>query len=169
MLEQLTPREFEEYCQALFMQHFRCPVDLTPVTGDEGRDLLVHHPQGLQVVECKHYPAGTVGRPVVQKLHSAILTASATKGVIVTSGKFSAEAEHYCAKLQDVTIDLIDAAKLSYVISITWPKGSAGAELANAIRTTPDSNFPQLFAKSVFSVPRYHGTSRTTMPVKVER
>src|ERR1043165_1236311 len=95
MLDHLNSREFEEYCQLLLTCHYRCKVILTKQTGDEGRDLLVYHSSGLAVVECKHWPNGTVGRPVVQKLHSAILTANSTRGSIITTGRFSNEASSY--------------------------------------------------------------------------
>src|SRR5262245_36882422 len=121
MLDHLSPRQFEEYCQALLACHYQCRVDLTPQSGDEGRDLIVHHANGLEVVECKHYPSGTVGRPVVQKLHSAILTINATRGMIITTGRFSPGATAYAANLHDVSMQLIDAAKLAYLMSMTFP------------------------------------------------
>src|SRR5437870_621030 len=99
MLNNLSPREFEEYCQVLMMTHYRCKVELTQQTADEGRDLIIHDPTGVIVAECKHYIASTVGRPVVQKLHSAILTKSARRGMIITTGRFSAEAEEYSSRL----------------------------------------------------------------------
>ncbi len=109
MLEHLGSREFEEYCQLLLTCLYRCKVELTKRTGDEGRDLLVHKPTGLEVVECKHWPDGTVGRPAVQKLHSATLTVNSRQAAIITTGRFSKEAEIYAKNLGDVKIELIDA------------------------------------------------------------
>ncbi len=51
MLEHLNSREFEEYCQLLLTSHYQCKVVLTKQTGDEGRDLLIYHSSGLEVVE----------------------------------------------------------------------------------------------------------------------
>jgi hypothetical protein len=169
MLEELSPREFEEYCQVLFMHFFRCRVELTPATGDEGRDLLLHRSQGLVVVECKHYPNGTVGRPVVQKLHSAVLTASAHEGMIVTTGRFSQEAQDYTSKLGDVKIELVDAAKLAFFISQVFPAGTASEKLAGATLTTSDDDFPGLFVKSVFARSRYRRPVATPTDIKVRR
>ena len=48
------------------------------------------------VVECKH--TGSVGRPVVQKLHSAIATYDydgPKRGMVVTTGCFTGPAEEY--------------------------------------------------------------------------
>jgi restriction endonuclease Mrr len=53
------------------------------------------------VVECKH--TGTVGRPVVQKLHSAIATFEfdgPKRGLVVTTGRFTNPAEEYATRLQ---------------------------------------------------------------------
>jgi restriction endonuclease Mrr len=53
------------------------------------------------VVECKH--TGTVGRPVVQKLHSAIATFEfdgPKRGMVVTTGRFTNPAQEYAQCLQ---------------------------------------------------------------------
>jgi len=52
-------------------------------------------------VECKH--TGTVGRPVVQKLHSAIATFDfdgPKRGMVVTTGRFTNPAQEYAQRLQ---------------------------------------------------------------------
>lgn len=50
------------------------------------------------VVECKHQAKPT-GRPVVQKLHSAVITEGATGGIIISTGGFSLQAsEHDIAR-----------------------------------------------------------------------
>jgi hypothetical protein len=169
MLDHLSPRQFEEYCQTLFMLHYKCPVDLTPQTRDGGRDLLIHHPSGLRIVECKHYLNSTVDREVVQKLHSAVRTSGSRVGLIVTTGRFSKGAEVYAAGLQDVRMELIDAAKLAHLIAITLPNGMVPQELAAAVRTTADAEFPQVFAKSVFSEARYSRGTAPPTTVHVER
>jgi restriction system protein len=79
-------------------------------TQDEGRDILVRSPNGLVVVECKHHPRGTIGRPVVQKLHSAVISSGAVKGLLVTTGKFTQEAIDYANRLaaSGTVIEMID-------------------------------------------------------------
>ena len=169
MLEQLNSREFEEYCQLLLTCHYRCKVVLTKQTGDEGRDLLVYHSSGLEVVECKHWPSGTVGRPVVQKLHSAILTANADRGSIITTGRFSNEAETYSKNLKDVQIELIDTAKLAYLISMAFPNGALPTKLSAGIKTTPDAEFPHAFTQSIFSKSRYRCGAAVRTLVRAKR
>ena len=169
MLEHLSPREFEEYCQLLLTSHYQCKVVLTKQTGDEGRDLLIYHSSGVEVVECKHWPNGVVGRPVVQKLHSAVLTANSIRGSIVTTGRFSTEAETYAKNLNDVTIELIDSAKLAYLSSRAFPNGGLPAELSSGLPTTPDGEFSEAFTQSVFSKSRYQCRSALKNPIRVER
>ena len=62
----------------------------------------------LLVIECKHHPDGTIGRPTVQKLHSAVISAKAKKGFVVTTGHFSNGAIQYAANLGNL-IELIDS------------------------------------------------------------
>jgi restriction system protein len=169
MLEHLSSREFEEYCQVLLTCVYRCRVELTKRTGDEGRDLLVHKSSGLQVVECKHWPDGTVGRPAVQKLHSAVLTANSRQGAIITTGRFSKEAAIYARNLGNVKIELIDASKLAHMISLTFPNDALPLNLSTAIKTTPDIDFPQVFFRSVFSQSRLQSSRALITPVHVTR
>jgi len=69
------------------------------------------------IVECKH--TGTVGRPVVQKLHSAIATFDfdgPKRGMVVTTGRFTNPAQEYANRLQQNddphAIELLDGEDL---------------------------------------------------------
>jgi hypothetical protein len=43
----------------------------------------------ITVAECKYWPEGTVGRPVIQKLHSAVDTwPNAQKGMVLRQEHF---------------------------------------------------------------------------------
>jgi restriction system protein len=75
---------------------------------DAGKDVVIRGPKGLVIIECKHQPKGSVGRPVVQKLHSAILTSGAKKGYLVTTGRFSRAAFRYTQDLGTL-IELVDS------------------------------------------------------------
>ena len=120
MLEKLSPKEFEDWCQILLERYYDCKVEGTPYVGDEGRDLIVHHPSGKIIVECKHHPSRTVGRPVVQKLDSAIRKANARKGMIITTGRFSKAARQYAEELWIVEIEFVDYEKLSPIWLKRW-------------------------------------------------
>ena len=87
-------------------------VEDVQYTGDEGRDLIIHPDQGHTIiVECKHQPENSIGRPIVQKLHSAVVSSNSQKGILDTSGKFTQQAiEH--AKILNPPIELYDFARL---------------------------------------------------------
>ena len=107
VLETLDGYEFEKLCARIFQKLNYGTVENTPGSGDEGRDLLIHSPEGLIVVECKHQPHTGVGRPVVQKLHSAVISSNGIKGILVTSGKFSVQAVEHANSLSP-KIELVD-------------------------------------------------------------
>lgn len=110
-LSHLTPRAFEEFTADIYSRlGYECEV--MPVGADEGRDVIARKADEWVIIECKHYLSGSVGRPIVQKLHSAMMTCDAPwgiakRGAVVTSGTFSAEARAYVASTK-LPIDLID-------------------------------------------------------------
>lgn len=107
-LDSLDGFDFENFCALVFERLAYGDVQIMPYVGDMGRDLIIHTSQGTKiVVECKHHPHGTIGRPVVQKLHSAVVTENAIRGILVTTGKFSAEAIAH-AKQISPQIELVD-------------------------------------------------------------
>jgi len=90
-------------------------------TADEGRDVIMEEvvdgTRRAIIVECKH--TGTVGRPVVQKLHSAIATFDFNgpkRGMVVTTGRFTNPAREYADRLQQnddpYPIELLDGEDL---------------------------------------------------------
>jgi len=61
-------------------------------------------------VECKrHNEKNKIGRPEIQKFHSAILDMNAKEGYFVTSSYFTSTAVEYCL---DKPIRLIDLPRL---------------------------------------------------------
>ncbi len=112
----LSPREFELLICDIFGRLYPgSTVRPTPQAGDMGVDVIVDTPDGRICVECKHYRAGRVGRPVVQKFHSALEYFNSTAGVIVTTGRFTEEAYSYARRLRrkfNVDIGLWDYDRL---------------------------------------------------------
>lgn len=119
-LEAIDGFDFESLCQRIFEKSGWGQVELTTPTGDGGRDLIIHSPLGVKtIVECKHWKTNSVGRPVVQKLHSAIITSNTKHGIIITSGKFSQQAIDYVNEIKDGTkIQLFDIQKLTELAQI---------------------------------------------------
>jgi restriction endonuclease Mrr len=105
VLDDLTGFEFEDVIEDVFRNLGYENVRQAERTADEGRDILMEEVvdgtrRGI-VVECKH--TGTVGRPVVQKLHSAIATFEfdgSKRGMVVTTGRFTKPAIEYARRLQ---------------------------------------------------------------------
>ena len=105
ILDGLSGFEFEEVMVEVFRGLGYERVRQAARTADEGRDVLMEEVhEGTRraiVVECKH--TATVGRPVVQKLHSAVATypyEGPTRGMVATTGRFTGPAEEYASRLR---------------------------------------------------------------------
>ena len=122
LLDELTGLEFEEVMVEVFRHQGYRDVQQAVRTADEGRDVTMvddsapGEPVGV-VVECKH--TDTVGRPVVQKLHSAVTTHDydgPRRGMVATTGRFTGPAEEYAERVSanpaDVDIELLDGRRL---------------------------------------------------------
>jgi len=96
-IDLLEPREFEKLVKKILSAKYpNANIYLTPYVRDRGFDIVVHSYREKILVECKHYKTAVVGRPVVQRLHSAMVIEGASRGIIVTTGTFSKEALDYC-------------------------------------------------------------------------
>lgn len=115
-LDDLDGFGFERVCERIFEKAGWGKVTSVGGVADRGRDLVTCTPNGRQIVtECKFYDDTTVGRPVVQKLHSAVIDSHADSGIIVTTGRFSKAAIEYAAGLtrkHDSPIELFDLHKI---------------------------------------------------------
>jgi restriction endonuclease Mrr len=105
VLDELSGFEFEDVIEDVFRNLGYENVRQAGRTADEGRDVImevvVDGTRRAIVVECKH--TDTVGRPVVQKLHSAIATFDfdgPKRGMVVTTGRFTNPAQEYAQRLQ---------------------------------------------------------------------
>lgn len=119
LLDTMSGFDFEEFTADLLTKLGIGQVERVLYTQDGGRDILIRSPSGLIVVECKHQPNTTIGRPIVQKLHSAVMTSKAVKGMLVTTGRFTKEANEYARLLASdgTIIDMIDRPILSDMAS----------------------------------------------------
>jgi len=121
LLDDLSGFEFEDLMEDVFRNLGYENVRQAERTADEGRDVLmaevVDGTRRAIIVECKH--TDTVGRPVVQKLHSAVATFDfdgPKRGMVVTSGRFTGPAQEYAENLATRNnphpIELIDGTDL---------------------------------------------------------
>jgi len=105
VLDNLSGFEFEDLVEDVFRNFGYENVRQAERTADEGRDVIMEEVVDGQrraiIVECKD--TDTVGRPVVQKLHSAIATFDfdgPKRGMVVTTGRFTNPAQEYVQRLQ---------------------------------------------------------------------
>ncbi|MDS0258697.1 restriction endonuclease [Haloarcula sp. S1CR25-12] len=121
VLDDLSGFEFEDLMEDVFRNLGYENVRQAEKTADEGRDVLMEEvvdgTRRAIVVECKH--TDTVGRPVVQKLHSAISTFDfdgPKRGMIVTTGRCTGPAHEYVERLREngdpYPIEIIDGEAL---------------------------------------------------------
>jgi len=138
--------EFEKLVHDIFSKLGYGEIERTVSVGDRGRDLIINSTEGTIYVECKHHPRSTIGRPVIQKLHSIVYSEGAKKGIVVTSGRFSQKAISHAATL-DPPIELIDGDVLRDLAL------RAGIELTEATGQATIYTFPlvsdERFAKNL--------------------
>lgn len=112
-LLELSPRDFEEYVSQLLKHLGYSNIELTPYVNDKGIDVIAYKDDFKYVVQCKRYK-GTVGSPDIQTFLGAMSHAQADKGLFITTGMFSFEAEKMAAEHPIVLINRIDLAKLVF-------------------------------------------------------
>jgi len=167
VLDDLSGFEFEDVIEDVFRNLGYENVRQADRTADEGRDVLMEEvvdgTRRAIIVECKH--TGTVGRPVVQKLHSAIATFDfdgPKRGMVVTTGRFTNPAQEYANRLQQNddphAIELLDGEDLREIAD-----GSASTSTTAASRFSATRRYVPTIRPPTSTRPsRWHfATSRT--------
>lgn len=85
-LETMDGYEFQKFVGNLFKKLGFENVEASPPTADGGIDISMEQETDVGAVhfkvECKHHPESSIGRPVVEKLHSAVMhTPTLDKGI----------------------------------------------------------------------------------------
>jgi len=168
VLDDLSGFEFEDVIEDVFRNLGYENVRQADRTADEGRDVLMEEvvdgTRRAIIVECKH--TGTVGRPVVQKLHSAIATFDfdgPKRGMVVTTGRFTNPAQEYANRLQQNddphAIELLDGEDLR-----RSPTRSASTSTTAASRFSATRRYVPTIRPPTSTRPsRWHfATSRTS-------
>jgi HJR/Mrr/RecB family endonuclease len=108
-LRRLTPQRFEDEIANMY-NRLGYTVEQTPYSNDYGRDAILQKDGEKFLLECKRYGEGVVvGRPELQKFHSAIMSDQAKLGFFVTTGTFSEGAIEFATT---VPIKIIDGNEL---------------------------------------------------------
>lgn len=139
VLRKIEPSAFERLCQRLLREHGFTRVEVTGRSGDGGIDgtgvlrlnLLSFHVN----YQCKRY-ANTVGPGSIRDFRGA-LAGRADKGLFITTGRFTREAEREAVREGAMAIDLIDGEQLCLLLK---EKG-LGVVTETIERVTPNRTF----------------------------
>jgi restriction system protein len=109
-LLQLDPAAFERLCQRLLRESDFSKVEVTGRSGDGGIDgtgvLRVNLLSFHVLFQCKRY-SGSVGAPAVRDFRGAMVGRT-DKGLIITTGTFTADARREATRDGAPAIDLVD-------------------------------------------------------------
>jgi restriction endonuclease Mrr len=106
------PTQFEGFVAEIYRkQGYKART--TVATGDGGKDILMEKGNLRYAVEVKLYsPNNKIGRPLIQKLHSACVTEN-RHGIFVTTSSFTPEAMEYARR---VGIQMVNGQELEKMI-----------------------------------------------------
>jgi ssDNA-binding Zn-finger/Zn-ribbon topoisomerase 1 len=122
-LQKISPYVFEDRIAEMF-KRLGFEVEQTAYSGDCGRDGILKKQGKKYLYECKRYGDNTkVGRPEIQKLHSAMVFDGAETGYFVSTGSFTKEAADYASSCK---IELIDGSALLKRLVESYPPVSDG-------------------------------------------
>ena len=110
-IDTLDWMDFERLCGHILEKSGYGQVMDVRATQDGGRDVILQRNDSSQFfAECK-FQQGSIGRPIVQKFHSALINWKGQKGFLMVTGKFTREAVEYAKNLSP-PIELLDLPKL---------------------------------------------------------
>ena len=113
-------------------------------SGDGGVDIELARPGETVLVQCKHWKAWSVGVTTVRELLGVVVSRRATRGILVTSGRFTEEAQRFGDLNSQV--ELVDGTRLTAMIaevkSGEQALGTAGAPPPPMLATSPSIASP---------------------------
>ena len=136
-LRQLDWRQFEQLVAAAYrLQGY--DVLTTSPGADGGIDLILTRGGDRIFVQCKHWKAWQVGAPVIRELFGLVVANRASRGIVVTSGRFSREAIEFARQTGTDLVDgpalmaLVASGKAQLPVTSPMPAGfpSASPQLA---------------------------------------
>jgi len=115
IMKQMNPSSFEKLCQRFLREAGFQQVEVTGRSGDggiDGRGLLQVNPlMSIHVLfQCKRYK-GSVGSDAIRNFRGA-MTGRTDKGIFITTGNFTADAQREALREGAPPIELVDAEKL---------------------------------------------------------
>ena len=112
-LLRLSPGEFEKAVSELLEAHGYERVRVRGGSGDQGADILAEKMNERVAIQCKRYK-GMVGPSEVRDLIGSLELTGSQRGLLVTTGMFSIEAQRM---VRETSIELINGDKLIELFS----------------------------------------------------
>ena len=129
-LDGMTWREFEMLVGEAFRLQGYTVAETGGAGPDGGVDLTLTRGTEKFFVQCKQWKAYKVGVDVVRELHGVMAARGATGGYIVTSGRFTADAQAF---VEGLNVKLIDGPRLFGLIKQARQSLSAGTTRASHV------------------------------------
>lgn len=99
----MTGVEFENYI-ATILKDFGFNVSGTPVTGDQGADLIATKNDKVLVIQAKRY-SGAVGNKAIQEVMGALNYYGGDNAVVITNSKFTPAAKKLARKCKVILVE----------------------------------------------------------------
>ena len=110
----MEPGAFERLCQRVLRESGFTRVEVTGRSGDGGIDGAGVLRGDLVRFQCKRH-AGSVGAPAIRDFRGEVVGLS-DKGLFITTGAFTKEAQREAVRDGAPTIDLIDGSELCILL-----------------------------------------------------
>jgi restriction system protein len=106
-------KEFEELVGEAYRRRGYAVTENMSDGPDGGIDLRLRKNGKLVLVQCKHWKAYKVDVKVVRELYGLIVAENASRGIVITSGKFTRPAKEFA---EDKPVDLVEGDELFRMI-----------------------------------------------------
>lgn len=134
-------RDFERLVGEAYRRQGYAVLQETGGGGPDGGIDLVLQKDGKHVVQCKHWKAYRVGVKEVRELLGLVTAELAERGVLITSGRFTSEAQAFA---RGKPLTLVDGAQLLELVRlvqnapmVAGPSHDSGSTIANASSGPP--------------------------------
>lgn len=113
-IRRLSWQDFERLLAEAFRRQGFAVEQVGGAGPDGGVDLRLRRQSEIVLVQCKQWLTWNVGVKVVREMYGVVAAERATRGIVVTSGKFSADAQGFA---RTVPITLIDGNELLRLVA----------------------------------------------------
>lgn len=149
-LESLRTLHWQDFewmvAEAYRRQGFSAEESLTR-GADGGVDVVLRKDGQMVLVQCKNWKSASVGSPIIRDLYGAMTKAGASRGIVITSGRFTKDAQDFA---QGTPIELIDGKQLLALLQeVQRPVGKETRQANTPAVSTIQPTCPQCGAAMV--------------------